>query len=142
MVALNRPVYPIGVVAELLNVHPETIRTWERAGVVRPPQRRSGKRFYSDEDLQRLRFIQGLVEGGLNLPAIRHYLRLYPCWFKDGCPGCVHRSKQAVCGKPCWKEAGFYCHLSPEAVSRDMCRNCEYRDRREGCGGSESPKVD
>lgn len=141
MVALKQPVYPIGVVAELLNVHPETIRTWERAKVVRPPQRRSGKRFYSEEDLQRLRFIQGLVEAGLNLPAIRHYLKLYPCWFKDGCPGCVHRSEKAVCGKPCWKEAGFYCHLSPEAVSRDMCRNCEYRDRHERCSGVASPEA-
>ncbi|GAI66979.1 unnamed protein product, partial [marine sediment metagenome] len=51
----NRPVYPIGIVSELLDVHPETIRVWERYGVIHP-YRRNGKRFYSDNDLERLRF--------------------------------------------------------------------------------------
>jgi MerR family transcriptional regulator/heat shock protein HspR len=122
----NRPVYPIGVVAEMLNVHPETVRVWERHGVVRPG-RRSGRRFYSDNDLKRLRFIQRLTNEGLNLPAIRHYLRLYPCWELEGCPECMHRSQDATCTKPCWKEEGTYCQVSG---SDDLCRNCEYRDRR------------
>lgn len=139
---LNRPVYPIGVVAELLDVHPETIRAWERAGVVQPPQRRSGKRFYSESDLERLRFIQRLVNEGLNLPAIRHYLQLYPCWGMDDCPGCMRRSDTFVCGKPCWKEAGTYCHVSAEAGNEDMCRKCEYRNRQEECAGSASSASD
>ena len=62
----NLPVFPMGIVSELLNVHPETIRVWERYGVVKP-QRRSGKRFYSEDDLKRLRFIQKLTGEGLNL---------------------------------------------------------------------------
>jgi len=49
----NLPAFPIGVVSELLNVHPETVRVWEKYGVVKP-QRRSGKRFYSETDLERL----------------------------------------------------------------------------------------
>jgi len=56
MVMQNRPVYPIGIVSELLNVHPETIRVWERYGVIKP-KRRSGRRYYSETDLKRLRFI-------------------------------------------------------------------------------------
>lgn len=133
--ALTRPVYPIGVVAELLNVHPETVRSWERAGVVQPPQRRGGKRFYSESDLERLRFIQKLVIDGLNLPAIRHYLQLYPCWFAGNCPGCMRRSETFVCGKPCWKEAGTYCHVSPEATTEDICQKCEFRNRHNACLG-------
>ena len=52
----NRPLYPIGIVAGLLKIHPQTIRVWERYGVVQP-QRISGKRFYSNNDLSRLRFV-------------------------------------------------------------------------------------
>ena len=119
----NRPVYPIGVVAELLNVHPETIRVWERYNVIQT-QRRSGKRFYSENDLKRLRFVQRLKAEGLNLPAIRHYLRLYPCWQSDGCPACMHQTKSAWCAKPCWKEEGTYCQASD---NEDTCSSCEFR---------------
>jgi DNA-binding transcriptional MerR regulator len=122
----NRPVYPIGVVSELLNVHPETIRVWERYGVIEPP-RRSGKRFYSESDLKRLQFIQKLIGEGLNLPAIRHYLQLYPCWKMDGCPGCMYRSTNIGCAKPCWKEEGTYCLVSG---NEDMCANCVIRQQK------------
>jgi len=119
----NLAVFPIGVVSELLNVHPETIRVWERHEVVKP-QRRSGKRFYSETDLKRLRFIKRLIAEELNLPAIRHYLRLYPCWRLDSCPACMHRSELAVCAKPCWKEEGTYCQVYG---GEDACSNCEFR---------------
>jgi DNA-binding transcriptional MerR regulator len=119
----NRPVYSIGVVSELINVHPETIRVWERYGVIKP-QRRSGKRFYSETDLKRLRFIKRLITEELNLPAICHYLRLYPCWQLDGCPACMHRSELAVCAKPCWKEENTYCQAY---ASEDSCSKCEFR---------------
>ena len=117
------PVFPIGVVSELLNVHPETVRVWERYGVIKP-RRRSGRRFYSETDLKRLRFIRRLISEELNLPAIRHYLRLYPCWQRDGCPACMHRSKLAVCAKPCWKEEGIYCQVNG---TEDTCSSCEFR---------------
>ncbi|MFC1938266.1 MerR family transcriptional regulator [Chloroflexota bacterium] len=119
----NRPLYTIGIIAELLNVHRETIRAWERAGVVQPPQRRSGKRFYSDDDLKRLQFIHRLTEDGLNLPAVRHYLQLYPCWQMDDCPGCMYRSSDISCAKPCWKEEGTYCLVYGNV---DACLNCKY----------------
>ena len=119
----NRPVYTIGVVSELLNLHPETIRVWERYGVIKP-QRRSGKRFYSENDLKRLRFIKRLIAEELNLPAIRYYLHLYPCWQQNGCPSCMHRSELAVCAKPCWKEEGAYCQAYG---TEDACSKCEFR---------------
>jgi len=123
----NRPVYPIGIIAELLQVHPETIRVWERNGVIKP-KRRSGKRYYSNNDLKRLQFIQRLASQGLNLPAIRHFLQLYPCWGIDDCPGCMKRSHDVSCAKPCWQEEGTYCHV---AGNEDSCLNCEFRKQHE-----------
>jgi len=120
----NRPLYAIGVVSELVGVHPETIRTWERSGVVQPPQRRSGKRCYSEIDLRRLEFIRRLTEEGLTLPAIRYHLRLYPCWEVDDCPGSVCRSDQSSFAKPCWREATIYCQASS---NQKLCVDCQAR---------------
>jgi len=117
----NRPLYPISVVSELLNVHPETIRVWERYGIIKP-QRRSGKRFYSDMDLKRLRFIQKMIAEQLNLPAIRHYLQLYPCWYIDYCPSCMRVSKNVSCAKPCWKEQGLFCQVYG---NEGLCLECK-----------------
>ncbi len=118
----NLPVFPIGVVSDLLVVHPETIRIWERYGVIKP-QRRSGKRFYSENDMKRLRFIRKLISQDLNLPAIRHYLQLYPCWEMNECPSCMHGSELPVCAKQCWKEENLYCQVHAE---KDTCSNCEF----------------
>ncbi|MFC1968475.1 MerR family transcriptional regulator [Chloroflexota bacterium] len=118
----NYPLYSIGVVSELLGVHPETIRTWEKFGVVQPPQRRSGKRFYSERDFKRLQFIQRLVEEGLTLRAVRYYLRSYPCWKTVDCASCLHASDKIDSTKQCWQEAETYCHV---ADNRDPCANCE-----------------
>ena len=127
----NRPVYPIGVVSEILEVHPETIRQWEKGGVMEPPQRRSGKRFYSDEDLKRLQFIRKLTNEGLNLTAIRHYLQLYPCWNMQECPGCMRQTQNAGCAKPCWKEDGTYCLVSSDEA---LCDGCQLSGNQESCG--------
>lgn len=123
LIMLTKPLFPIGIVAELLDVHPETIRVWERAGVIKP-MRRSGRRYYSDEDLKRLRFIKRLLDEDLNLPAVRHHLRFYPCWQTNDCPDCAQRSVFAECSKPCWREEGTYCQVNG---SDDVCLNCELR---------------
>ncbi len=124
----NHPLYPIGVVSELLEVHPETIRTWEKSGVIQTPQRRSGKRFYSDIDLKRLEFIQRLVGEGLTLPAIRYHLRFYPCWEVDDCPGSICRSSQSSFAKLCWRELTAYCQASS---NEDLCTNCRVQHQEE-----------
>jgi len=117
----NHPVYSIGVVSELLGVHPETIRTWERSGIVEPPQRRSGKRFYSERDYRRLQFIHKLIEEGLTLRALHYYLRLYPCWKTNDCPGCIYNSYQLGSTKLCWQEEGTLCHAPGDT---NPCANC------------------
>jgi MerR family transcriptional regulator, heat shock protein HspR len=118
----NLAVFPIGIVSEMLDVHPETVRVWERYGVIKP-KRRSGKRFYSETDIKRLQFIQKLIKEELNLPAICHYLKLYPCWEMDDCPACMHNSDLASCAKPCWKKDGTYCQSDANV---NTCSGCEF----------------
>ena len=119
----NRHLYSIGVISELLEVHPETIRTWERSGIVQPPQRRNGKRIFSGNDLRRLQFIQRLAGEGLSIRAINFYMRLYPCWKTDDCTNCLHSSNQTGFTKPCWKDPGKYCQVSSD---ENLCAACEH----------------
>jgi DNA-binding transcriptional MerR regulator len=124
----NHPVYSIGVVSELLGIHPETIRTWEKAGVGGSPQRRSGKRFYSEMDYRRLQFIQKLVSEGLTMRAIKYYLQLYPCWNTVHCSSCLHSSDRTGSTKPCWQIDGAHCQI---ANKQNPCAGCDHNLDRE-----------
>jgi MerR family transcriptional regulator/heat shock protein HspR len=73
----DRPRYMISVAAELVGMHPQTLRMYEAKGLVRPARTPGGTRLYSDADLERLRLIQRLTtEVGLNLAGVEHVLRL------------------------------------------------------------------
>ena len=136
-VAGNRPLYSMGVISELLDVHPETIRMWERSGIFQPPQRRSGKRFYSENDFRRLQFIQRLVGEGLTLRAVRYYLRLYPCWNKVDCLGCIYNSDQTGGAKPCWQEPNTYCQVANDEDPCAVCRNNAGQEQYEATEATE-----
>jgi MerR family transcriptional regulator/heat shock protein HspR len=67
----------ISVAAELVGMHPQTLRMYEAKGLVRPARTPGGTRLYSDADIERLRLIQRLTnELGLNLAGVAHVLRL------------------------------------------------------------------
>jgi MerR family transcriptional regulator/heat shock protein HspR len=67
----------ISVAAELVGMHPQTLRLYETKGLVRPGRTPGGTRLYSDADIQRLRLIQRLVADlGLNHAGVEHVLRL------------------------------------------------------------------
>jgi MerR family transcriptional regulator/heat shock protein HspR len=73
----DRPRYMISVAAELVGMHPQTLRIYETKGLVRPARTPGGTRLYSETDLERLRLIQRLTtELGLNLAGVEHVLRL------------------------------------------------------------------
>ena len=69
-------VYVISVAAELAGVHPQTLRIYERKGLVEPARTAGGSRRYSDEDITLLRRIQALTNDGLNLAGVRRVLAL------------------------------------------------------------------
>lgn len=72
----NRAVYVISVAAELAGVHPQTLRIYERKGLVAPARTGGGSRRYSEADIARLLRVQELTEAGLNLAGVKKVLAL------------------------------------------------------------------
>ena len=72
----SRAVYVISVAAELAGLHPQTLRIYERKGLVDPARTGGGSRRYSDEDIAQLRRIQELTDEGLNLAGVQKVLEL------------------------------------------------------------------
>jgi MerR family transcriptional regulator/heat shock protein HspR len=73
----ERPRYMISVAAELVGMHPQTLRMYEQKGLVQPGRTAGNTRLYSDADVERLRLIQRLTtELGLNLAGVESVLRL------------------------------------------------------------------
>lgn len=73
----DRPVYIISVAAELVDMHPQTLRLYERKGLIQP-KRSSGKtRLYSERDVEKLREIRRLTqELGVNLAGVEEIIKL------------------------------------------------------------------
>lgn len=72
----RRGVYVISVAAELAGVHPQTLRIYERKGLLDPARTGGGNRRYSEEDIAQLRRIQRLTSAGINLEGVRRILVL------------------------------------------------------------------
>jgi len=73
----DRPRYMISVAAELVGMHPQTLRVYESRGLIRPKRTGGNTRLYSEADLERLRLIQQLTnELGLNLAGVEQVMRL------------------------------------------------------------------
>jgi MerR family transcriptional regulator, heat shock protein HspR len=84
------PVFVISVAARLLEMHPQTLRKYEREGLIAPSRTQGNLRLYSDEDLERLRQVKYLVgERGLNLAGVQlaleltMHLRALRAWLDD-----------------------------------------------------------
>ena len=73
---LNRAVYVISVAAELAGVHPQTLRIYERKGLLDPARTMGGSRRYSERDIARLRRINDLTAAGLNLAGVKQVMEL------------------------------------------------------------------
>jgi MerR family transcriptional regulator/heat shock protein HspR len=72
----DRAVFVISVAAELAGVHPQTLRIYERKGLVHPKRTSSNSRRYSERDIERLREIQELTRKGVNLAGVRRVIEL------------------------------------------------------------------
>ena len=91
--AAERAVYVVSVAAELAGMHPQTLRQYDRLGLVSPARTRGRGRRYSHRDVERLRRIQSLSQEGINLEGIRRILDLetdgfayhssYSAWMRD-----------------------------------------------------------
>ncbi|MEW6623184.1 MAG: MerR family transcriptional regulator [Bacillota bacterium] len=122
----NLPVYTISIVSKLLGVHQETLRIWERNGLIRP-DRKNNQRLYSNNDFKRLKFVKVLLdEKGLNLAGIRQLIDFYPCWWKENCKGGKKKDEGHYINtaKPCWKEEHTFCFTPLDKA--DYCQGCRF----------------
>ena len=75
---MQEGVYVISVAARILDMHPQTLRKYERVGLIMPSRTLGMSRLYSDEDIARLKLIKHLVENmGLNLAGVRMAMQLF-----------------------------------------------------------------
>jgi MerR family transcriptional regulator, heat shock protein HspR len=72
----SQAIYIISVAAELAGVHPQTLRVYERKGLLQPQRTQGNTRRYSEEDIERLRRIQELTQEGINLAGVMRIMEL------------------------------------------------------------------
>lgn len=72
----NRPRYPISVVSDMFDVHPQTLRLYEREGLLKPQRTARNTRMYSEADLDQLQSILSLTEIGVNLAGVEIVMRM------------------------------------------------------------------
>jgi MerR family transcriptional regulator, heat shock protein HspR len=90
------PIYPIGVAARLLDVHPRTLRIYEDEGLINPT-RVGNRRLYSANDLTWIGCLRRLIhEEGISIPGIKKLLRYATCYEITECPSAIHCTCDAV----------------------------------------------
>lgn len=73
----NKPVYTIGIASAILSIHPQTLRTYERLGFINPHRTKGQTRLYSEQNIERIRFIQDLTrQKHVNLAGVEIILEL------------------------------------------------------------------
>jgi MerR family transcriptional regulator/heat shock protein HspR len=79
-------IYPIGVAAKLLNVHPRTLRIYEDEGLISPAHK-GKRRMFSDNDIKWISCLRNMIhEQGISISGIKKLLVLAPCWEIAECP--------------------------------------------------------
>jgi len=87
------PVYPISVAARKLEVCSATLRIWEKKGLIKP-SRLGTKRFYSEDDIEKLGYIKELMQKeGVNIQGVKNILNTTRCWEVKKC----HPKERDVC---------------------------------------------
>lgn len=81
----TRALYIISVAADLAGVHPQTLRIYERKGLIEPARTQGRSRRYSERDIATLRRIQELTNGGVSLAGVKRILALEArvAWLED-----------------------------------------------------------
>ncbi len=118
----TKPVYAIGVAAAKLNVSVHLLRVYENEGLILSERTPTGRRLYSDLELEKVRCIRNMIRyHGINFEGVRRLLALIPCWRLRNCDLSERRECQAFkrVDRPCWAtEEKCYNPM-------DNCRNCE-----------------
>jgi MerR family transcriptional regulator/heat shock protein HspR len=116
------PVISIGVLAQKVGLSVSAVRKYENEGLIIAHRTDSGHRLFSQEDIQRVRNVQRMIqELGLNIEGIRRIQALLPCWDLLPCGPETHQNCPAYKDntRPCWMTKGFDC-----APQGNECRRC------------------
>jgi MerR family transcriptional regulator/heat shock protein HspR len=116
------PLYPIGIVAELIGTTDQTLRLYEKHGLIKPA-RRNKNRYYSENDIKWLRCVRELIHNKkISIEGIKRLLDYAPCWEitacsddrKNKCSAYIDRTK------PCWELNRMICNTA----SGRICEDC------------------
>ncbi len=122
----DEPIYTPGVAAKKLGISPHTLRLYEAEGLIIPYRTETGRRLYSDLELEKIKAIRDMIQNhGHNFEGIRRLLALAPCWKIRGCD--LEQWNQCTDNRtrkrPCWATPEK-CHMQLTS-----CRLCPvYRE--------------
>ncbi|MEN8140254.1 MAG: MerR family transcriptional regulator [Thermodesulfobacteriota bacterium] len=89
------PIYPIGVAAKLVGVHPRTLRIYEEEGLIKPAHKGT-RRLYSPNDIKWIECLRSIIhDHGISIPGVKKLLKLIPCWEVKDCPAEINESCSA-----------------------------------------------
>lgn len=126
------PLYTIGIVAELIGTTNQTLRLYEKHGLVRPA-RKNKNRFYSDSDIRWLRCLRILIhQKKISIQGIKKLLEYAPCWEITDCPENARNDCRAHKDrlKRCWEINRKICRRKPNL----NCEDCAIFLSRETAG--------
>lgn len=115
------PLYPIGIVAELMGTTDQTLRLYEKHGLIKPA-RRNKNRYFSDNDIKWLRCLRDLIHNKkISIEGIKKLLEYAPCWEitecseerKNRCSAYIDKTK------PCWEINRMICNRENGKVCED-----------------------
>lgn len=116
------PLFPIGIVAELIGITDQTLRLYEKQGLIKPA-RRNKNRYYSENDIKWLSCIRDLIHTKkISIEGIKKLLEYAPCWELTDCPADKRERCSAHIDKsrPCWELNRAVCSKE----SGKVCENC------------------
>ena len=116
------PLYTIGVVAELVGTTNQTLRLYEKNGLIKP-SRKKKNRLYSENDIRWLLCIRDLIHNKkISIEGIKKLLKYAPCWEITSCPEEIKNKCRAYRDKikPCWELSKMICKREPA----NNCKNC------------------
>ncbi len=116
------PLYPISIVAEIVGTTDQTLRLYEKHGLLKP-SRRKNNRYYSKNDIEWIRCLRDLIhKKKISIEGIKKLLEYAPCWEITDCPVEVRESCTAFVEntKHCWELNDMICKKNGES----NCKVC------------------
>ncbi len=121
------PVYPIGVAAKLLNLHPRTLRIYEDEGLIKP-ERVGNRRLYSANDITWVGCLRKMIhDDGISIPGIKKLLRFATCYEIADCPDEINCNCDAVIDRAIPRKL----RLAGDTVVENKAKKEEAKDRKQ-----------